>query len=212
MLKNTELTYGSVAKWLHWITALLFLLAYIFVEYLVTFVDHDDRQTYSYVQNFHKAIGFSVLIFFFLRIYWRAVNPKPKLPDHMPWWQLKASHAMHYVLYFAMIAMPLSGYLGNGGGVNYGIFRINGFSRTAPGIWIMERLNVTWDQWQVPFDFFHYHLVGPYILWVLILIHAGAALYHHFIEKDNVLTNMLPSKKLSGEVTQTSTTGELNES
>lgn len=212
MLKNSETSYGSVAKWLHWITALLFLLSYVFVYYLIWFVDHDDRQTYSYVQNYHKAIGFSVLIFFFLRIYWRAVNPNPKLPDHMPWWQKKASHAMHYLLYFLMIAMPVSGYLGNGSGVNYGFFRIDGFRRTPIGSWILEKLDLTWQQWQAPFDYFHYGLVGPNILWVLISAHILAALYHHFIEKDDVLTNMLPSKKPSGEVDPDAAHGESNES
>ena len=73
-------------------------------------------------------------------------------------------------------------------------------------MWIMEKLNVTWDQWQAPFDYFHYHLAGPYFLWILIAIHIGAALYHHYIYKDDVLIRMLPERKL------TATNGETSES
>ena len=115
---------------------------------------------------------------------------------------------MHYVLYFLMIAMPVSGYFGNGGGVNYCFFRIDGFRRTPIGSWILESLDLTWEQWQAPFDYFHYGLVGPYILWVLISIHVVAALYHHFIEKDDVLTNMLPNKKASDEAAQINPIGD----
>lgn len=194
MIKNTTSNYGSVAKWLHWLTALAFLLAYILYWYPHIFFEARS-EPWRMAQTLHKAVGFSVVLFFCLRLYWRYTNPQPKLPDSMPWWQILASKATHFLLYFFMLAMPLSGYFGNGGGVNYGIFRIEGFRRTEPGMWIMDKLNVTWDQWEVPFDYFHYHLAGPYFLWMLIAVHAGAALYHHFVHKDDVLTNMLPSKK-----------------
>lgn len=202
MIRNTKDSYGSVAKWLHWLTALMFLLAYIFVYYLVWFIDEQDRQSRFFVQSLHKGVGFSVLVFFVLRLYWRFANPQPKHPDNMPWWQVKASQASHFLLYFFMLAMPLSGYLGNGGGVNYGLFQIEGFRRTEIGIWIMDRLNVTWEEWEAPLDYFHYHLAGPYILWVLIAVHIGAALYHHFVYKDDILTRMLPAKKHPTETQQ----------
>lgn len=193
MLKNTTLRYGSVAKWLHWLTALLFLVAYVSVYYLHWFLDGEGPLR-SPIIRFHKAVGFSVLIFFFLRLYWRATNPSPKLPDTMSGWQIKVSHVVHFLLYFFLLAMPLSGYLGNKSGVSFGFFNVTGFKDSSIGIWILDLLNITYEQWEVPFDYFHYEIAGPLLLWMLIAVHAGAAIYHHVVHKDDVLKRMLPSR------------------
>ena len=58
--------------------------------------------------------------------------------------------------------------------------------------WIFETLGITADQWDDPFDTFHYRICGPFIVWILVLMHAGAAIYHHTVQKDDVLRRMLP--------------------
>ena len=194
MIRNTEITYGSVAKWLHWLTALSILVAYLLVLYL-EYVLHHEGPYRSPIVWIHKAVGASVLIFFVLRLWWRSINPIPKMPQSMPKWQVQASHASHFCLYFLMFAMPLSGYFGNGGGVSFGLFAIPGFGSTEIGNWIFDLLGITFEQWEVPFDYFHYHIAGPFLFWMIIAVHAGAALYHHYVEKDDVLTRMLPNKK-----------------
>lgn len=193
MLKNTTSSYGSVAKWLHWLTALLFLVAYVSVYYLHWVLDGEGPNRGTIVR-FHKAVGFSVLVFFFLRLYWRFTNPTPKLPETMSGLQIKASHFVHFLLYFFLLAMPLSGYLGNKSGVSYGFFSITAFQDSSIGIWILDLLNLTYEQWEEPFDYFHYEIAGPLLLWMLIAVHAGAAIYHHVVHKDDVLTRMLPGK------------------
>ena len=193
MIRNTELSYGSVAKWLHWLTALLILVAYILVLYL-EYVLHGEGPMRSPIIRLHKAIGASILVFIVLRIWWRAINPNPKLPESMPKWQVTASHVSHFSLYALLVAMPISGYLGNGSGVSFGIFAIPGFAKTAIGAWTLDLLGLTFEQWEVPFDYFHYKIVGPFVLWVIIAAHAGAAIYHHYVEKDDVLKRMLPEK------------------
>jgi cytochrome b561 len=194
MIRNTELSYGSVAKCLHWLTALLILVAYILVLYL-EYVLHGEGPMRSPVIRLHKAIGASILVFIVLRIWWRATNPNPKLPDSMPKWQVTVSHMTHFSLYALLVAMPISGYLGNGNGVSIGLFAIPGFAKTAIGAWTLNLLGLTFEQWEVPFDFFHKNIVGPFVLWVIITAHAGAAIYHHYVEKDDVLKRMLPEKR-----------------
>lgn len=193
MIRNTENSYGSVAKWLHWLTALLLLAAYVSVYYL-HWVLNSEGPLRSPIIRIHKAIGFSILMFFILRLYWRLTNPHPKLPDSMPNWQVMASHASHFLLYFFLVATPISGYLGNGSGIDMGIFFIPSIKDAAAGIWMLNQLGLTYEQWEVPFDFFHYQIAGPLILWMVITVHAGAGLYHHFVEKDDILKRMLPSK------------------
>ncbi len=50
---------------------------------------------------------------------------------------------------------------------------------------------MTFEEWEVYFDVLRYQIVGPRVLWVIIAAHAGAALYHHYVEKDDVLKRML---------------------
>ena len=59
MIKNTERTYGSIAKWFHWLVAFCFLAAYVVVYYKIWFLDKDDS-LFRPSLNIHVAIGFSV--------------------------------------------------------------------------------------------------------------------------------------------------------
>jgi cytochrome b561 len=191
MLRNTEFGYGSVAKWLHWLIAIWVLTAYVIILYL----DARSDQFPLPGLNYHKAVGLTILIPVLLRIVWRFLNPAPKLPPDMPRWQRRASGLSHAVLYFLLFAMPLSGYIGNGGGVDYGFFRVPPFARTPMAAWINDTLGITYAQLNDFFDAFHYGVVGPYVFWVLILVHAGAALYHHVVQRDDILRRMLPDKR-----------------
>ena len=193
MLRNTETTYGSVAKWLHWLTAFWVLTAY-FIIYLLKWGYDGEGPMRSPLLTYHKAVGFSVLVLFAIRIFWRFTNPVPRHVDGLPAWQIRVSRISHFLLYFFLIAMPVSGWIGNTIGVSYGDFRVTPFRDTALAYWIFTTFDVTYEQWEVPFDTFHYRISGPFILWVLVLIHASAAMYHHAVLKDNVLRRMLPGK------------------
>jgi cytochrome b561 len=98
----------------------------------------------------------------------------------------------HWLLYVVMVAMPVTGYLGNGGGVDYGFFQIPPFMRSESAAQLFAMLGITMEQWDVAFDTFHYGIVGPYLFPALIAAHVGAALYHHYVQKDDVLLRMLP--------------------
>ncbi|MFL2545828.1 MAG: cytochrome b [Candidatus Rariloculaceae bacterium] len=193
MLRNTEATYGSVAKWLHWIMALWVLTAYVIIYYL-QWGHGGEGPMRSALITYHKGVGFSILIPLAIRIFWRATNPAPKHVAGMPAWQINASRISHFLLYFFLLAMPVTGYIGNGVGVSYGDFRVTPFQETSVAIWAMNAFDVTYEELEVPFDTFHYRIAGPFILWVFVLIHASAAIYHHVALKDNVLARMLPRK------------------
>jgi cytochrome b561 len=190
MLRNTETSYGSVTKFLHWLMAAWILTAYVVIIYLTW--GHTEGPIAGL--NYHKVVGFTILLPFFFRVVWRLSNPEPRLPDGMPTWQVRTSRLTHFLLYFFMIAMPVSGYLGNFGGVDYGIFQVPPFARTGIASWIFDTFEITGQQWDVFFDTFHYRIVGPYVFPTLVSVHASAAIYHHIVQKDNVLRRMLPDK------------------
>jgi cytochrome b561 len=192
MIKNSERTYGSIAKWFHWIVAFCFLAAYVIIYYRIWFLGNDDP-LFRPSLHIHAAIGFSVILWASFRIGWRLMNPQPKMPV-MPKWQSYTAHWMHWILYFFMFAMPISGWFGFGGSVDYGIFQIPTFRETGIGQWILELFNTEWDIWEKKWDFFHQDISGAWVLWLLIAMHASAALYHHFVQKDDTLKRMLPGK------------------
>ena len=39
-----------------------------------------------------------------------------------------------------------------------------------------------------------FHEAGATVLYVVVAVHVGAALWHHFVQKDTVLTRMLPQR------------------
>ena len=189
MLRNTNTGYGAVAKWLHWVMVAWVATAYAIIEYGLA--QHTGEGPIPHL-NSHRAVGISSLIPLSIRIYWRLTNSVPEHPPGIAWWQTLASRISHSLLYFFLVSMPIAGYLGSGGGINFGLFQIPPFRLTSFGIWFMETFELTRQQFEAPFDFYHYHLVGPFLLWPLIVVHASAALYHHFVEKDDVLKRMLP--------------------
>lgn len=195
MLRNTEHSYGSIAKWLHWIVALCFIGAYAtyFIPHWIIDSHDPSDPGLRTARVYHTAIGLSVLVWASLRLIWKLTNPEPKLPP-MPNWQHRSSNYMHWLLYFFMFAMPITGWMGYTGGVNYGIFQLPSFRESGLGQWILESLNTDWETWEVPWDFIHKRISGAWILWILVSIHVAAALYHHFVQKDEVLKGMLPGK------------------
>lgn len=190
MLRNTGSSYGSVAKFLHWLMVLWILTAWLVITWLTW--GHTEGPIAGL--NYHKVVGFTILPPLLFRVAWRLLNPEPRLPEGMPQWQVLASRISHFLLYFLLFAMPISGYFGNFGGVDYGIFKVPPFWQTGIASWIFATFGIAPEQWDVFFDSFHYRVVGPYVFPAVILAHAGAALFHHLVQKDDVLRRMLPGK------------------
>lgn len=197
MLKNSSLTYGSIAKWLHWLTALCILVAYVAVYYGLWFAEEQapDRRL---ARAIHTMFGFSVLIFAVPRLLWKWANVAPE-PDPAPRWQHVTAHLVHGAIYFIIIAMPVSGWLGFGGrSINlFWLVEVPTFRNTGLFTWLVEgKLGLTFDEWEAPIDYFHKKILGAWLVWMLIAVHIGGALYHHIFQKDNTLRRMLPGAKV----------------
>lgn len=97
-----------------------------------------------------------------------------------------------------MIAMPITGYLGTGTEAHYFFtYHIPKFEDTALYDWLVAgMLNLSFDEFEEPIDFFHKEIGGALLVWILIAIHVSAALYHHFIKRDRTLRKMLPGAKV----------------
>ena len=176
------LRYDPVAVTLHWIIAISILLL---IPMGLTMEDYPVNLKFP-VYIIHKSLGIVVLAASLFRLVWRLLNPPPALPAHMGKVEKLLAHAAHWVLYGLMIAMPLTGWL------------MVSASRKYPTIffWLTEvpfiPLPETMQNKPQAHEFHNYHLWLAYGAIVLIVAHVGAALKHHFVNKDHVLKRMLP--------------------
>lgn len=184
-IANTERRWGWPTRLIHWITAGILLWTLGLGVYMTNFVA-DPLEQFALTQT-HKSWGFLVFALAVIRVIWLAITRKrPGLPTTMPKWQKGASHASHAVLYLMIFLMPLSGWV---------------MSAAAP---IQDLLNIdnkvfTWfilpDPWVPGVKWIEELAAGVHywsgiLLALVLLAHVGAALKHHFVDKDEVLTRM----------------------
>lgn len=161
--------WPAVSRIFHWVSAILLLITWILM--LLYGIDED-----KFYISLHKAFGVSLLFWMLARVISRIIIKAPA-PAPMPKWQILASKITHFLLYALLIAMPIAGLLMSiygGRPVDmFGIFEIPVF--------------VTPNRSSARF----YNDIHTDILWPLIiaftLLHIGAALYHQFIKKDNLI-------------------------
>ncbi len=189
--RNSEDRYGKTAMLLHWAVAIFFLLLYCSVYYRQWFTVKETPENWTALQ-LHLSFGVTVAVFILLRVLYKLWD---KTPAEVPGSKLEhlAAKGAHIMLYVVMIYMPITGYLGTGVDTEFFfLFDITQFRETALyEQWITQGLGLSWDEFEEPIDFVH-KKSGEYFVWVLILLHVSAALFHHFHKKDNVLRRMLP--------------------
>ncbi len=178
-LKNTPDRWGSVSKSLHWLIALL-ILALGIVGLLMGELPKTPK--YFWVYTAHKSIGITVLVLVVLRLLWRLYAGAPRPVPGTPGWQERIASATHWLLYVMMFAIPLTGWLYDSAS---GLRPFKLF-----GLLEMPKL-VAPDERAAQFSH-AFHEWGFWALILVVLAHAGAALYHHLQQRDATLVRMLP--------------------
>lgn len=177
MIRNTENTYGSIAKIFHWLISLA-ILSLIAAGFFMASMPSSPEKYELY--GMHKASGVMVLMLVILRILWRLSGKIVQSPSDLPVILKLGAHAGHFLLYVFMLSMPISGILMSyfgGYDVNvFGLFTIQAATEKAPDIAGI---------------FYKVHTIGIWAFITIIVMHIGAALYHHFIRRDNVFMRMI---------------------
>ena len=170
--------YTGTAKALHWLMAIL-----LFGLLALGFYMHDLPLSPEKLKLFswHKWAGVTAFLLVLARLGWRVTHLPPALPASMPRTMQLAAHAGHFALYALMIAIPLSGWL---------MSSALGFQTVWFGVLPIPDLL---DKNKELGDLLVVVHKGLNLLFVAVLAgHIGAALKHHFIDKDDILTRMLP--------------------
>ncbi|MDP4832240.1 MAG: cytochrome b [Rickettsiaceae bacterium] len=177
MIKNTENNYGIIAKLFHWLIAIA-IVSLITVGFIMSDMPASPDKYELY--GMHKASGVLVLMLVVLRVLWKLSNKVVQPPADLPNILKLAAKSGHFLLYAFMLLMPISGicmsYFGGHDISVFGLFMIPAAIDKLP---------------QIAGLFHQIHVLGIWAFITVITLHVGAAFYHHFIRRDNVLMRMI---------------------
>ena len=179
-LQNTESRYGSLSVGLHWLMLLLIAAVYACIELRGNFPKGSDIR--EGLKTWHFMLGLSILVLVLVRLVAHFIGTVPRIAPDPPQWQRLSAKLMHLALYALMIGMPLLGWLTLSAEGKLIPF----FGMQLPSLVGESKSIAGWAK--------ELHETGGTVGYVLIGLHAAAALFHHYVVRDNTLRRMLPSR------------------
>lgn len=169
-------SFSLPSRILHWLMAVMILV----MLFIGVFMASTVGPNYYRLVTLHRPLGIAILVLALLRLANRFHSPPPALPAELPPLMKIAAKASHVLLYALMIAMPLVGWgmLSAGG---YPI-PLSGQSVLLPPI--LPHDPALWACLRST------HTVLAFLLFGVVLLHVGAALFHGLIRRDGVLPSM----------------------
>lgn len=162
---------------LHWLTVLCLVLA---AGLILLREEVDGRAVRQWLLEGHRHFGLFVLGLFFLRAALRLRLGKRDDPDAGSVLMCLLAGATHVVMYALLLTLPVLGWaLSQSMGKPVHLFGATLPELVAPDPDLADTLGA-------------WHVDAAWLLLGLILLHIGAALWHHFVRRDGVLRRMLP--------------------
>ncbi|MFM0557998.1 cytochrome b [Paraburkholderia sediminicola] len=180
---STRPAYDAVARALHWLTVLFVAMQFV-IGWTMPDV-HKDTQPVGLIA-WHLGVGSTLVALIVVRVIWRLTH-RPT-PDDLPPVLGILSRVTHLLLYAALLVVPVLGW-------------VNASSRG----WTVRLLGVVpYPALSAPGSAFGHkmgdvHGILAWVLFALIALHVGAALFHRFVLRDHVLQRMLPEAAPSGQ-------------
>ncbi len=187
-------SYSTGQKVLHWTIAAL-IVVQVIIGILIALVLKPGPVT-GVLYEVHKSFGLSILALALVRIAVRWRRGAPPLVEGLPAWQRVAARTSHYALYILIVIVPIAGWTAT--------------STCCPPVKYFWTIDVTLpveveegeDRMEASKPIFRIHRTLALTLAGLVLIHAGAALHHHFVRRDDTLRRMLGSTKSAPQATK----------
>ncbi|NIA53002.1 cytochrome b [Massilia sp. TW-1] len=170
-------TYDTFSIALHWLTAVLVLLQFVLAATWEWF----GRPTERLMVVAHMSFGIVLAAVIVVRVAWRLV-PGRRTPAAVSGWAGMAARTVHVLLYCMLAAEAVLGFVlrwaGNESMSFFGLLIPPPFAPfSKPALHLVEEL----------------HELNGWAIVILAAGHAAAALYHHYVLRDPVLSRMLPS-------------------
>ena len=171
--KSTKDHYGTLAISLHWRSAVLIL---ILIGSGFRAANSPDPSLKAAILRVHVPIAIAVLALTLVRIaWWFGFDQRPERVGGSPAWQEHGVRAVHLLFYVVILGMIASG---------IGMMVLSGAAPLIFGEAGSSLPNFSNYPPRIP------HGIGAWLLVVLLMLHAGAALYHQFVRRDGLLWRM----------------------
>ncbi|WJN60818.1 cytochrome b [Pseudomonas sp. SO81] len=178
--KNDEHRYGGLSIALHWLMLVLMVGVYACIELKGNFPKGSEPR--ELLKQWHFMLGLSVFALVWLRLLARLIAPTPRIEPAIAAWQAIPAKLMHLALYGLMIGAPLAGWL-----------ILSAAGKPIP-FFGLELPPLIGKNPELAGQIKELHeLAGTAGYW-LIGLHAAAALFHHYVSRDNTLRRMLPGR------------------
>ncbi len=176
-LEPTHQRYSAMAIALHWLTAAMVVAGFTLGLSMIGLpLSRQKLQWYAW----HKWIGITVWLLTCARLAWRLGHPGPAMPP-MPEWQRRVAVLVHVLLYVLLLLIPVSGWLHSSAtGVQVVYLGL------VPLPDLVARDRELGDVLRTV------HVTLNFTLLAVVCLHTVAALKHHFVDRDTVLTRILP--------------------
>jgi superoxide oxidase len=177
--RNTSERYGAPARWLHWSFVALIAFQMIGAE----LIDAFPRESFGrrFLLDGHESVGLAALLLVGGRLVWKLANPAPAGVG--PIWQQRLARVAHGALYLLLVAIPVVGYV---------VATARGHDPAFFGLTVPSLVEANRPLARAAKEI---HEVLGWTLVTLALAHAGAAIWHHVVLRDDTLRRMLPPRE-----------------
>ena len=170
--------YSRLSIAMHWLMALLIVAVYACMELKGNFPKGSEPR--ELLKHWHFMLGLSVLALALLRLVVNALGKTPPIVPEPPRAQQLMAKLMHLDLYTMMLGMPLAGWL-----------LLSAAGKPIPFFGLQLPALIAENKSTAGLIKEVHEAVGN-LGYLLIGLHAAAALYHHHVVRDNTLRRMLP--------------------
>ena len=172
--------FALLARLLHWLMAVMIIAMLFIGAGMVTSVS----QRHEWLIHLHKPLGIAILLLVVVRLLVRFSTRQPPLPADLPGWQVMAAKASHVLLYALMLALPVLGWAM--------------ISASGEPVMLSNTLqlpSILPADAQVFAMLRKAHGYLAYLLFLTVLVHLAAALFHGWVRRDEVLDSMLRGRE-----------------
>ena len=180
MQASTPWRYSTPAIALHWLLALLIASMAALGWWMMTIEHEPGGRAWL---DLHQSIGLVVAALILLRILWRVSHRPEPLAAGVPPWQARMAHAVQWLLYAAMVLLPVTGVVGS-------LYTKAGLHFFGPAMHAgITPVRDTAKQ------FFGWHEALVWTTVALVVVHALAGLKHLLVDRDRVFNRMWPARR-----------------
>ncbi len=199
VLRDSSTRYGLVTRALHWSVAALMIGSFALG------LLGEEAEGGSLVYDLHVSLGLLTGVLVVIWILWRLMNPKPEPLSRSPLERglARGVHVALLLLTLLIVASGVGGVLGDGRPLTFfGVELAAGSpAPSAPVLYGEPSLRNGWFEEEYEEEYgeaeggefwgeLHKLLSQPLFL-LLLALHVGGVLKHHFVDRDRTLARML---------------------